>query len=208
MCVQRGRDRVYPRFRDKALSAVSQAGMVNNLNGAVAWGVFPLIFASTTCPLPRSACWPRSTRRCGGRSAAHRLVVRPRRPQAPDHLWNAAAGRRDRARKHPRCRGGPPGPARPRNRAGLPDPARRRRRRRPSRLAGTGRRVYRLWRDGGFAVGALLAGVLADAFGPVTAIWAVAALTAASGLVVAARMYETGPRTRPGPRHSPAEMTM
>jgi hypothetical protein len=51
--------------------------------------------------------------------------------------------------------------------------------------------VYRLWRDSGFAVGALLAGVLADAFNIETAIWAVAALTAASGLVVAVRMYET-----------------
>jgi MFS family permease len=53
--------------------------------------------------------------------------------------------------------------------------------------------VYRLWRDGGFAVGALLAGVIADAFGILAAIWAVAALTAASGLVVAIRMYETRP---------------
>ena len=51
--------------------------------------------------------------------------------------------------------------------------------------------VYRLWRDGGFAVGAVLAGVLADAYGMTTAIWAVAALTALSGLVVALRMYET-----------------
>ena len=55
--------------------------------------------------------------------------------------------------------------------------------------------IYRLWRDGGFAVGALLAGLLADIFGIPTAIWAVAALTAASGLVVAVRMYETHPRT-------------
>ena len=57
--------------------------------------------------------------------------------------------------------------------------------------------VYRLWRDGGFAIGALLAGLLADAFGIPTAIWAVAALTAASGLVVAVRMYETHPRGTP-----------
>src|SRR6266508_3148979 len=55
--------------------------------------------------------------------------------------------------------------------------------------------VYRLWRDGGFAVGAVVAGVLADVFDIKTAIWAVAALTAASGLVVAVRMYETHPRT-------------
>jgi MFS family permease len=51
--------------------------------------------------------------------------------------------------------------------------------------------VYRLWRDAGFAVGALLAGITADAFGLRAAIWTVAALTAASGLVVMIRMYET-----------------
>ena len=54
--------------------------------------------------------------------------------------------------------------------------------------------VYRLWRDGGFAVGALVAGVIADGFGIVAAIWTVAALTAASGVVVAVRMYETRKR--------------
>jgi MFS family permease len=51
--------------------------------------------------------------------------------------------------------------------------------------------VYRLWRDGGFAVGAVLAGVVADTFGILAAIWVVAALTAAAGLIVAVRMYET-----------------
>jgi MFS family permease len=56
--------------------------------------------------------------------------------------------------------------------------------------------VYRLWRDAGFAVGAILAGVVADAFGIPTAIWSVAALTALSGLVVAFRMYETHPARR------------
>jgi MFS family permease len=53
--------------------------------------------------------------------------------------------------------------------------------------------VYRLWRDGGFAVGALLAGILADAFDISAAIWAIAALTAASGIAVMVRMYETHP---------------
>ncbi|HZK36811.1 MAG TPA: MFS transporter, partial [Aeromicrobium sp.] len=51
--------------------------------------------------------------------------------------------------------------------------------------------VYRLWRDGGFAVGALLSGLLADAFGIPAAVAVVAALTAASGLVVAVRMRGT-----------------
>jgi MFS family permease len=54
--------------------------------------------------------------------------------------------------------------------------------------------IYRLWRDGGFAVGALLAGLLADTYDIEVAIWAVAALTAISGVVVIVRMYETHPR--------------
>lgn len=69
----------------------------------------------------------------------------------------------------------------------------------PTQLAGIGdvahpsRRaravgVYRLWRDGGFAIGALVAGITADALGLEAAILTVAALTAASGLVVAVRM--------------------
>ena len=57
--------------------------------------------------------------------------------------------------------------------------------------------VYRLWRDAGFAVGALAAGVLADAVSIRAAIFAVGALTAASGVLVWLRMYETlRPRTR------------
>jgi predicted MFS family arabinose efflux permease len=51
--------------------------------------------------------------------------------------------------------------------------------------------VYRLWRDSGFAVGALLSGIVADLLGMAASIWVVAALTAASGVVVAVRMYET-----------------
>jgi MFS family permease len=57
--------------------------------------------------------------------------------------------------------------------------------------------VYRLWRDGGFVVGALLAGVLADIVSIDAAIWTVSALTAASGLVVLVRMYETHPCPTP-----------
>ena len=54
--------------------------------------------------------------------------------------------------------------------------------------------VYRLWRDLGFAAGAIVAGVLADAFGMSVAIASVAALTAAAGFVVLGRMRETHPR--------------
>ena len=54
--------------------------------------------------------------------------------------------------------------------------------------------VYRLWRDAGFAVGALLTGVIADLIDPPAAIWTVAILTAASGTFVAVRMQETHPQ--------------
>ena len=54
--------------------------------------------------------------------------------------------------------------------------------------------VYRLWRDLGYAVGAILAGITADLFGFATAIATVGVLTALSGLVVALRMKETLPR--------------
>ena len=63
--------------------------------------------------------------------------------------------------------------------------------------------IYRLWRDAGFAVGALLAGVIADAFGIGAAICTVAALTAASGVVVALRMYETHHPTPTEPSKPP-----
>jgi MFS family permease len=50
--------------------------------------------------------------------------------------------------------------------------------------------VYRLWRDLGYAVGALLAGLTADAFGLAPAVWLVAALTFGSGVIVQLRMKE------------------
>lgn len=53
--------------------------------------------------------------------------------------------------------------------------------------------VYRLWRDGGYAVGALAAGLLADAFNIPVAMAAIGGLTFLSGLVVAAVMRETLP---------------
>ncbi len=51
--------------------------------------------------------------------------------------------------------------------------------------------VYRLWRDLGYAVGALLAGVTADLVGLANAMWVVAVLTCGSGVIVALRMSET-----------------
>jgi predicted MFS family arabinose efflux permease len=52
--------------------------------------------------------------------------------------------------------------------------------------------VYRLWRDLGYAVGAILAGVVADLLGISAAMWTIAALTLISGAVVMLRMREKG----------------
>ena len=51
--------------------------------------------------------------------------------------------------------------------------------------------VYRLWRELGYAVGAVLAGVVADAFGLGAAIWTIAGITFFSGTVVSMRLGET-----------------
>jgi MFS family permease len=57
--------------------------------------------------------------------------------------------------------------------------------------------VYRLWRDLGYALGAVVAGVAADALGLAFAMWLVAAVTFGSGVVVAVRMKETLRRRSP-----------
>ncbi len=60
--------------------------------------------------------------------------------------------------------------------------------------------VYRLWRDSGYAIGAGLSGVLADLFGVSWAIGAIAGLTFLSGVVVSGVMRETLPTRRKSPR--------
>jgi MFS family permease len=60
--------------------------------------------------------------------------------------------------------------------------------------------VYRFWRDLGYAIGALAAGLIADSFGLVSAINAIAFLTFISGAVVAALMRE-----RPHPSLDPTQ---
>jgi MFS family permease len=55
--------------------------------------------------------------------------------------------------------------------------------------------VYRLWRDSGYAAGALMVGVMADAFSMPSAIWFVVIVTGLSGMVVATIMRENMPKT-------------
>jgi MFS family permease len=67
--------------------------------------------------------------------------------------------------------------------------------------------VYRFWRDSGFVLGALLAGLVADSLGSGAAIALVAALTAASGLAVAATPWQPRPDAAGSRARLPAERT-
>jgi len=184
-------------FKEKALSAASQAGMVNNLNDGLAWGVFPLLFASHGLSVSRigllAAIYPAFwgagqlvTGALSDRLGRKWLIAAGMWVQtlalggyalgATFTTWAIAAAvlGMGTAMVYPTLLAVIGDVAHPAWRA---------------RSVG----VYRLWRDGGFAVGALLAGVIADRYGIDTAIWVVAGLTAASGAVVAVRMYETHP---------------
>ena len=135
----------------------------------------------------------------GRRDDRHRPPRRPHRPQAPHRGRDAHPGRRA-GRHHrrdlprPGRRAGRSLPPRRRHLPGLPHPARRGQRRRPPRLAGTGLGVYRLWRDSGYAIGALIGGITAAIASLDAAIGVAAILTAASGLLAWAFMTETHPR--------------
>ena len=184
-------------FRERALSAASQAGMVNNLNDGLAWGVFPVLFARHGLSVAQigvlAALYPAvwgagqlGTGALSDRIGRKWLIAAGMLVQAAAiglvalgatfTAWATAAV----------LLGAGTAMVYPTLLAVIGDVAH------PAwRARSVG--VYRLWRDGGFAVGALLAGGIADAFGLQAAIWTVAALTAASGVVVAARMYETRP---------------
>ena len=189
---------VLTSFREKALSAASQAGMVNNLNDGLAWGLFPILFTRHGLSVGQvgllAALYPAVW--SGGQLLTGALSDRYGRK------WLIAAGMWAQAAAiglvaldttftswalAAALLGAGTAMVYPTLLAVIGDvahPAWR------ARAVG----VYRLWRDGGFAVGALLAGIIADAFGLLTAIWTIAGLTAASGAIVATRMYETHPR--------------
>ena len=185
-------------FKEKALSSASQAGLVNNLNDGLAWGLLPLYFAAAGLSVARigilaalyPAVWGVGQLLTGGlsdRIGRKPLIAGGMLVQAfALGLFAATEGFAIWALASVLIGVGT-AMVYPTLLATIGDVAH------PSwRARSVG--IYRLWRDGGFAVGALLAGVLADAFDIPVAIWAVAALTAASGIVVIVRMYETHPR--------------
>jgi MFS family permease len=182
-------------LREPALSACSQAGLVNNLNDGLAWGLLPLLYVRGGLPIGRvgllTALYPAVwglgqllTGPLSDRLGRKPLITAGMLLQALALAGTALAGSFPPWAASAVLLGIGTAMVYPTLLAAIGDVAH------PSWRA-TAVGIYRLWRDTGFAVGALLAGLVADLAGLAAAVWVVAALTAASGLVVAGRMYET-----------------
>jgi MFS family permease len=182
-------------FRDRSMSAASQAGLVNNLNDGMAWGLLPLYYAAAGLSLAEigtlAAAYPLTwgiaqlaTGAWSDRIGRKGLIVGGLLVQAAAIAaiagtsgfwpWLAAAIALGlgTAMVYPTLLAVV---------ADVAEPAWR----------GSALGVYRMWRDLGFAVGAILVGILADRAGMPAAIAVVAAITAGSGILVAMRMAET-----------------
>lgn len=179
---------------DRNLSSVSQAGLVNNLNDGMAWGLFPLLFAAAGLDLARigllAALYPAVWG--VGQIFTGALSDRVgRKPLIVGGMWLQALGIGIVAAGHAFSAfalgavllGIGTAMVYPTLLAAIGDRAY------PSwRASAVG--VYRLWRDLGYAVGALLSGLIADRLGLSAAVWAVAWLTLFSGVLVLLRMEE------------------
>ena len=185
-------------WKDRNLSSATQAGLVNNLNDGLAWGLFPLIFGAAGLGLDDigvlaglyPAVWGVSQLVTGGlsdRLGRKWLIAAGMWVQAVGivaiALWWTYAGFAVGAV----LLGLGTAMVYPTLLAAIGDVAH------PSwRASAVG--VYRLWRDLGYALGALIAGLVADLFGLSQAALVVAVMTFVSGLVVAVWMTETHKR--------------
>jgi MFS family permease len=184
--------------RDRVLQACSQAGLVNNLNDALAWGLAPLYLAANGASIAEvgivAAVYPAvwglgqlATGALSDHTGRKPLIATGMLVQAGALGLLVAGGGAftpslgaaillgvGTALVYPTLIAAVSDVAQPVDRA---------------QLVG----VYRFWRDFGFVVGAVLAGTIADAFGSGTAIAVVAALTAGSGIWVAATRWSVRP---------------
>ena len=182
-------------FSDRELSSVCQAGLVNNLNDGMAWGLFPLLYAAAGMNLEQvgtlAALYPAVwglgqlfTGAWSDRVGRKKLIVAGMWIQAAGIVVIALGATFVAFAAGAVLLGIGTSMVYPTLLAAIGDVAH------PSwRASAVG--IYRLWRDMGYAVGAVLAGVIADAFGTPVATQTIAALTFVSGLVAALRMRET-----------------
>jgi MFS family permease len=169
-------------YGDRNLFAASQAGLVNNLNDGMSWGLFPLFFAGFGLTVGRigvlKAVYPvvwgvmqTITGPLSDRWGRKGLIVAGMWVQALGLFMTAATRQFGWWLAASVLLGLGTAMVYPTLIASVSD-------------------VYRFWRDMGYAVGALASGIIADLFGAAWAIGSIGALTLASGAVVAIAMRE------------------
>jgi MFS family permease len=181
-------------FRDRNLFAASQAGLVNNLNDGMSWGIFPLFFATFGLGVERigilKALYPATwgilqivTGPLSDRWGRKGLIAAGMWVQAAGLFLTAVTRNFEYWLVGSLLLGLGTAMVYPSLIAAVSDASHPMWRARSLS-------VYRFWRDLGYAIGALSAGIIADLFGLSWAIGAIAALTFLSGVIVAAVMDE------------------
>ena len=182
-------------WKNEDLSSVSQAGLVTNLKDGMAWGLFPLFFASAGMSLGQigwlTAIYPAFwgigqlfTGAWSDRAGRKGLIVAGMWLQGVGILMTVLSGGFWGFAVAAMLMGTGTAMVYPTLMAAVSDVAH------PSwRASSVG--IYRLWRDSGYAIGAVAAGVIADLLGLEMAIWIIGAVAIVSGLIVAVRMSET-----------------
>lgn len=181
-------------FKDRNLFAASQAGLVNNLNDGMSWGIFPLFFAGLGLGVERigiiKAIYPMVwgitqvvTGPLSDRWGRKGLIVGGMWVQAGGLILTAVSSAFSGWMIASVLLGLGTAMVYPSLIAAVSDAAH------PSWRARS-LSVYRFWRDLGYAIGALSAGLIADRFGFAAAIYAIGALTFVSGCVVAVLMTD------------------
>jgi MFS family permease len=181
-------------FKDRNLFAASQAGLVNNLNDGMSWGIFPLFFTTFGLSVERigilKAVYPivwgigqTITGPLSDRWGRKGLIVAGMWVQAAGLFLTGLTGSFGWWLAASILLGAGTAMVYPSLIAAVSDASH------PSWRARS-LSVYRFWRDLGYAIGALSAGLIADRFGFAAAILAIAALTFASGAIVAVAMRE------------------
>ena len=181
-------------IKDRSLFAASQAGLINNLNDGMSWGIFPLFFTGLGLGVERigilKAVYPIVWGVCqvvtgplSDRWGRKGLIVAGMWVQAAGLCLTALTGQFGWWLFASALLGLGTAMVYPTLIASVSDAS-------EPRWRARSLSVYRFWRDLGYAIGALSAGLIADRFGFADAILAIAVVTFISGVVVAIAMQE------------------
>lgn len=179
-------------WKNRNLGAISQAGLVNNLNDGMVWGLFPILLASRNFDLAQTgkiaALYPivwglgqLFTGKMADHFSKKNMLFWGMLAQGLALLGMLFASSFFHFAALSAALGAGTAVVYPTFLAAIADYAHPR-----QRAESIG--VFRLWRDLGYAVGALLTGILADSLGMLWAVGAIGFLTLASSIVILVRM--------------------